>query len=332
MLCYALSTRNLQAEVVPVDIELRPLRLAEILDRVFQLYRARFVLFLGIAGVSTIIELLWNLINLAEVRWLNRSHLSMASRQSISSLSMIAGWAFVFAAAALCLAATNRALSAIYDGEPASIMRAFAALRSNWLRCIWLNTLAFLVAWGALILVLLGVVMATILAALAKTLVQANTLKFVYGATGLLVLAALPLCVWLTLRYSLAVPACVQEGLGTLRSLKRSVFLSKGTQGRILLLLLIGVSAQATVGVAFVAPVLALLAKTGGQASPAITAYILAATAVSSALIKPIYCIGLTLFYYDARVRKEGFDLERMLERSSRELTNEGVPSTGPTL
>ena len=315
-----------------MDIELRPLRLAEILDRIFQLYRARFVLFLGIAGVSTTIELLWNLINLADLRWLNRSHLSLVSRQSITSVSVIAGWAFVFAAAALALAATNRAVSAIYDGKPASILKAFTGLRANWLRCIWLNTLAFLLAWGCVILVLLATVAATLLAARAKTLAQANTLRFVYGGTGLLVLAALPLCVWLTLRYSLAVPACVQEGLGALRSLKRSVFLSKGTQGRILLLLLIVVSAQMMLGVAFVAPVFALLASTRGQASPAATAYILAATAVSSALIKPIYCIGLTLFYYDARVRKEGFDLERILEQSYGEISDAGVPSTGPAL
>ena len=40
-----------------MDIELRPLRLGEILDRIFQLYRVRFALFLRIAGVSTILEL-----------------------------------------------------------------------------------------------------------------------------------------------------------------------------------------------------------------------------------------------------------------------------------
>ena len=57
-----------------------------------------------------------------------------------------------------------------------------------------------------------------------------------YGGTGLLVLFALPLCLWLTLRYSLAVPACIEEGLGTLRSLKRSVFLTQDTKGRILVL------------------------------------------------------------------------------------------------
>jgi hypothetical protein len=76
-------------------------------------------------------------------------------------------------------------------------------------------------------------------------------------------------------------------------------------------------------------PVFAFIVRMRGQASPAITAYTMAATALSSALIKPIYSIGLTLFYYDARVRKEGFDLERMLERSSMEASNEGVASTG---
>jgi hypothetical protein len=315
-----------------VDIELRPLRLAEILDRIFQLYRARFVLFLGIAAVSTTVELIWNLINLAQVRWSAASHLSMASKQLISSGSMVVGWAFVFAAAALCLAASNRAISAIYDGEPTSIVKAFAGLRSNWLRCIWLNTLTFFVAWGSLILVLLGAVLAIVLATRARTLTQANTITFVYGITGLLVLGALPLCIWLTLRYSLAVPACVQEDLTTLRSLKRSVFLSRGTKGHLLLLLLIVVSAQAMAGVVFVAPVLLLFAKARGQTSPGLAAYLVIATAVCSALTKPIYCIGLTLFYYDARVRKEGYDLERMLQRSSPEEIQEGVASTGLTL
>ena len=108
-----------------MDIELRPLRLAEILDRIFQLYRARFTLFLGIAGVSTILELLWNVLQMAEVRWLIKHHLA---RQWASTVSTIPAWAVLFAAAALCLAATNRAVAAIYDGEPTSIVKAFAML------------------------------------------------------------------------------------------------------------------------------------------------------------------------------------------------------------
>jgi len=309
-----------------VDIELRPLRLAEILDRIFQLYRARFALFLGIAGVSTILELLWNLINMAELRWMTRHHLA---RQWATTVSSIPAWAILFAAAALCLAATNRAVAAIYDGEPTSIVKAFAALRSGWLRYVWVNTLAFFIAWGSIIVVVLVAVMATLIARRASTLGQANAVTLVYGATGLLVLFALPLCLWLTLRYSLAVPACIEEKLGALRSLKRSVFLTQDTKGRILVLLLIVMAAQGTIVSAFMTPVFVFMVRARGQASPGITAYTLAVTALSSALIKPIYSIGLTLFYYDARVRKEGFDLERMLERSSVDASNQGVASTG---
>jgi hypothetical protein len=32
------------------------------------------------------------------------------------------------------------------------------------------------------------------------------------------------------------------------------------------------------------------------------------------AFVGPIYPIALTLFYYDQRVRKEGYDIERMME------------------
>ena len=312
-----------------MDIELRPLRLAEILDRIFQLYRARFVLFLGIAGVSTILELLWNLISLAEVRWMTRHHLAVTTRQWATSVSNIPAWTVLFAAAALCLAASNRAVAAIYDGKPTGIVKAFAALRSGWLRCIWVNTLGFLIAWGSVIVVVLAGVTAALLATRAKTPGQTSVVAFVFGAMGLLILFALPLCFWLTLRYSLAVPACIEEGLGTLRSLKRSVFLTQETKGRILVLLLIVMAAQGMLVTAFMTPVFAFIVRARGQATPAMTGYTLLVTALSSALIKPIYSIGLTLFYYDARVRKEGFDLERMLERSSMEASNDGVASTG---
>lgn len=309
-----------------MDIELRPLRLGEILDRIFQLYRARFALFLGIAGVSTILELVWNLINMAVVRWMIRHRLA---RQWATTVSTIPAWAILFAAAALCLAATNRAVAAIYDGEPTSIVKAFAALRCGWLRYVWVNMLAFFVAWGSIILVVLAGVTATLLATRAKSLGQANAIALVYGATGLLVLFALPLCLWLTLRYSLAVPACIEEKLGALRSLKRSVFLTRGTKGRILVLLLIVMATQGTIVSAFMMPFFVLMVRAHGQASPGLTAYTVAVSGLSSALIKPIYCIGLTLFYYDARVRKEGFDVERMLERSSINASNPGTQSTG---
>jgi len=37
-------------------------------------------------------------------------------------------------------------------------------------------------------------------------------------------------------------------------------------------------------------------------------------TFVVNTLIGPIYATGLTLFYYDQRIRKEGFDIEWMMQ------------------
>jgi len=35
---------------------------------------------------------------------------------------------------------------------------------------------------------------------------------------------------------------------------------------------------------------------------------------VASTLIGPIFPIALTLFYYDQRIRQEGYDIERMMD------------------
>jgi hypothetical protein len=312
-----------------VDIELRPLRLAEILDRTFQLYRARLALFLGIAFLSTLVELVWNLVSVGLTRWMNGHHVSVTARQWVTGVSMFPGWLFVFTAAALSLAATNRAVAAMYDGRKASIVSSFAELRSSWLRCMWANTVAFFIAWGSIIAVMLAGFTTVLFAMRAKTLVQANAVTAVYGAMGILVFLALPLCLWLTLRYSLAVPACVDEGLGVLGSLKRSIFLSRQSKGRILILLLIVIAGQSILATAFMIPTFAFLMRSRGQTSLPILIYTLAVSALSSALTKPIYSIGLTLFYYDERVRKEGLDIERALARSMAENSNQALTPTG---
>jgi hypothetical protein len=37
---------------------------------------------------------------------------------------------------------------------------------------------------------------------------------------------------------------------------------------------------------------------------------------VVRALTKPVYGIALTLFYFDQRIRKEGFDIEWMMQKA----------------
>src|ERR1700761_946673 len=123
-------------------IELRPLRLGEILDRMFRLYRERFLLFLGIAGASTLLEAFWAVGNLGLTRQLGRSHPGPVY-QALVTVTSVAGWAISFATAALAMAAINRAVLAMYEGRPTGIIAAYRELRGRWLTCIWVSIVAF---------------------------------------------------------------------------------------------------------------------------------------------------------------------------------------------
>jgi hypothetical protein len=314
-MCYPSDAEEVIGGVC-VNIELRPLRLGEILDRTFQLYREHFALFLGIAAVSTLLELVWSACQLGLTSLLSRYHIG-PTQQVITTVTAIAGWAFGFACAALATAAINRAVLAIYEGRPAGITSAYGAVRGRWLTCVWVNILAFFIAWSPIIVVALGAVMAVIIARGAKTLSVANGVTFVYGFAGIAAFVAVPLCVWLSLRYSLAIPACIQEGLGAISSLKRSVQLSRESRGRIFLLLLVVGTVWMIVLMAFMIPGFALLAKNSGHMALGTTIYTLGVSFLCNTLMKPAYGIGLTLFYYDERIRKEGYDVEWMLEHST---------------
>jgi hypothetical protein len=311
-----------------MDIELRPLSLGELMDRTFQLYRARFALFFGIAAVASALEMVWSLGRIFEAKALVSRHLSPVTIQATTSATGIVSWAVTFGVAGLAMAATNRAVTAVYEGKPTGIASAYGQTRPHWLRYMWLNVVTFLLAWGLVVLILGVAVGAVLVARKATSLSQANMVTFIYGGVGLFILLALPLCVWLTLRYALANPASVTETLGVRKALKRSVFLSKEMRGRIFVLLLVIFLAQTIVAIALTAPVFALLIRNPNHVPLAVTAYLLVVGFVDSALIKPIYSIGLTLFYLDARIRKEGFDVEWLLEHSAPPAS----PETGSTL
>jgi uncharacterized membrane protein len=119
---------------------------------------------------------------------------------------------------------------------------------------------------------------------------------------------------WMSLRYSLAVPACVVEELPATGAIKRSIQLSLGSRGRIFVLGLLVYAVRLLLGILFGFPLIALAVKHPGHPLP--VGWLMfqqVGVFVSSSLIGPIYSIGLTLFYYDQRIRKEGFDIEWMM-------------------
>jgi hypothetical protein len=139
----------------------------------------------------------------------------------------------------------------------------------------------------------------------------------VFGAMVVYVLLAL-------IRVSLAFPACVVEKIGPWTAIRRSNSLSEGTRGRIVLLYLLGAALSWILSLAITIPLtlVAALIPTSNNpervqtAGMILMALIYAASFAMQALIRPVYGIALMLFYYDQRIRKEGLDIEWMMQRA----------------
>ena len=120
--------------------------------------------------------------------------------------------------------------------------------------------------------------------------------------------------VLMSLRYSLAVPACTVENLKARPAIRRSVELSKGSRGRIFMLGLLTVIIQ----IGMVGLTQGFFVIAGMKHKGIIPLWMSIAQQflafLTNTFVGPIYATGFTLFYFDQRVRKEGFDIEHMMQ------------------
>jgi hypothetical protein len=121
--------------------------------------------------------------------------------------------------------------------------------------------------------------------------------------------------IYIACRLAIGVQAAVLEDIGPTSALSRSWALTTNNAGRVFLIyflyfcLLYG--AVALVGVPFIVGV--VLAKGNPEMVRALTMLTQVAGFVAEALVIPFVTIAMSLFYYDMRVKKEGFDLQVMM-------------------
>jgi len=85
--------------------------------------------------------------------------------------------------------------------------------------------------------------------------------------------------------------------------------------GRIFLLaLLIGVIKMGLAGVTQLFLIVAAFKHPGQQLAPGLLALSQVIGFFTNCFLGPIWAAGITLFYYDQRVRKEGYDIEWMMQ------------------
>lgn len=305
-----------------METNLRPLTLGEILDRTAQLYRTNFLLFAGIASVYSGALLVLGLLQIGVQEVLRMQH--MAGDVLIASLAgILLVWPIAIIAGGLSIAANNRAVAWLYMGQPATIGGAYASIRPRVGRYLGLMTMTTLIVWVPFAVLYAGYLIFTLLYIKPKGffspqgghLDPQSALMFL-GVTllfGALLIAGLVYAILMGLRYSLSVPACVVEDVKARQAMRRSIELSKGARGRIFLLALLVVAIQMGLGLITQAFFLVDTFKHHGDLPALIRVLQQVVAFFTNTFVGPIYATGFTLFYYDQRIRKEGFDIEWMM-------------------
>lgn len=306
----------------------RPSTLGEILDRTAQLYRRHFWLFAGVAAlpIGTVFALTaigGALFGTAAVAFRSPGLANPAAIALVVLIVLIAAPVYI-AAAVFSSAGLTEAAACTNRGERITIRGAFKKVKPRFWRYLW-----FIILQG-IVVAFIPTATAVVLAAPLVYLVSRSGTGVGAGAAIGFVLffilfAAFFVIVWLLLGYSIGLSVCVVEQKSGWESLKRAWSLSKGTRGRIFVMfLLVMALAMAVSMVSTIPSMIILFTSAAGSTQPVTGSVAFVVAEITRAVLDlvlqvalaPISAIALVLFYYDQRIRKEGFDIEWMMHQA----------------
>jgi len=308
----------------------RPSTLGEILDRTAHMYRCRFLVFLGIAALPVGVVLSCAVIVFLYFAWLGSDgqKAGTAIVGAVSILFLLAGIVVLLplcaVAAGLGEGALNHAALAAFQGETVTIRNAYRAAWQRGWRYIGLWLLQALMIFvapmiAATILILIVAVFAGLM---GKS--GAETGGAIGGLTLLLLAVLAAYAVWALVMLCLSFPACVVENAGARTAIKRGESLSKGTCGRILVFYALGIAVRWGLSTLLTVPAFLIVYLIPGLDTPQharllatiLMLVVYCGSFAVRAFTKPVYVIAEMLFYYDQRIRKEGFDIEWMMRQA----------------
>ncbi len=252
---------------------IRPLNAGELLDRTFFLYRKHFALFVGIVAVPNLVLLAAQILGIS---------LRIGARGGVL-ISIL--WSLAIAILYLAVMATSQAgtiigVSRVHLELPTSLAQVFSSVRGRIVEISLLTIgMGIGIGMGFVLFVIPGIV--------------------------------------LTLMWALTVPVAVLEEKGLRDSVSRSAELTKGQRGRIFVIYVLFFVLTYTVYMLWEMPILMVIGAFSKGAHVVVPAWTQLAFALGSflsqSLVSPLLTIALSLAYYDARVRKEAFDLQLMM-------------------
>jgi hypothetical protein len=301
-------------------IQLQPMGVSEILDRSFRLLRERFWLYLiimviplGIISVGSIVLA----VLFGGVGLLAFDHAGMPPVGAMIGIGVAAVvLLFVF----ICIQAWAQgalihAVSETYLGHDMGVRSAYKAVSPALWSLLWaislMGILAILATGGAFVIGFLLVSLAELLDFLPFTILMWVAAILLFPLPGSL----------LVLNWLMADKVVVLEGMRGWQALKRSWELMssrtepgfwRGPKMKASILLLVGFAISMGILMFFQLPkVIVDVIWPGGYLLQTILQILYI---IGNALATAFFAVSMILYYYDIRLRKEGFDLKMMAE------------------
>jgi len=309
--------------------------LGEILDKTIEMYRRRFLLFAGIAALPAAAMLGLHAVDIAWVhtdRWIDTSDDGWMFERLLLAYGYYHISGFL---ALLVLPAFVRAGTAALFGESTTIWPSLRFANAHWRSYLWL---AFLAHIAALILpeaLAFGVFYGT-----GTLLDKLNLIGDSPSVVAIVLLlleipAGFLFVLWATALFSFSIPAAALEQFKGFKALRRSWVLTSGSRWRIVFarVMVLLVAWALEISIQYLIRWIAILLYRGhswtGFNADIYSLAIYFFYAVIASIVGPLFPIAITLLYYDQRVRKEGFDVEVMMQRAGLEAEAGGSGANG---
>jgi hypothetical protein len=263
------------------NVDLRPMTLGEVLDRTFTLYREHFPLFAGITALPYLVTLFFKfgLLLLEQGKIPATSPNLQPAMIGAVFGGALASLLLLYLMIGVAQSATVAAVSDLYLGRTTSVAEAYGQAKG-----------IILTVFGVMILCYLATVVGMIFLIIPG--------------------------IYLACRLAVSVPVAIVEKDSAVASMERSMELTKGFAGQMFLLLLLVGFVSWAVAMVLQAPVMfyaftSMMAK--HQVPLWVSIYSYLAEYASQVVVGPIGTISASLMYYNLRVRKEGFDIQHLM-------------------
>jgi hypothetical protein len=315
------------------EIDLRPLTTSELIDRGFSLYRQNFAGLLLLALLSQAAPLLMQVFTGTLHLFPSQDELLARSGRTIINSGIFMAIAFGSLLITFLFAVVMTFYVAdAYLGKIPSVANSFRRLRGFVVGAVWTYVLKLVFYTLSLIFPLLALFAFKAWSLIAPPASFAGLVFFIV-VTSLLGVASLAPVLVVVMRLMVTAPAVALEGLTGWPACRRSSALVRYDPGlgffywgetRLSLLLLPLFVIQLLVSTLTSVPVIlsqindVVRHGTATQFATQSDVVVVGSqilTYLAGSLILPLYTIAVTLFYYDVRIRREGFDLEFLAGR-----------------